>query len=160
MTPFQSSQSAYTTPSRITNAPASGSLVASSSSPRLTHGLTRNPTGAVSRSSNSKSAFAPHVLPSIASSKESFDPLIRAILRRRLIRIFLIFAGVSVALAALTGLDVDVAGADGFAWTKWSAAVLLKASLWLAAGMIPIMVGRKLQAESKQSWRENCCTMN
>lgn len=60
-----------------------------------------------------------------------------------------------MALAALTGPDINVTGGDGFAWTKWAGAVLLKASLWLAAGMIPIMVGRKLWAESKHSCATN-----
>ncbi|KZT32988.1 hypothetical protein SISSUDRAFT_1132815 [Sistotremastrum suecicum HHB10207 ss-3] len=147
-TPFRSSQTAYATPSRSNNIPLSGSLIASSSSPRFTPGLTRNPTGAVSRSATSKSAFAPHVLPSITPSKESFDPLLRAILRRRLLRIFLIFAGVSVTLAALSGPDGAVVRNGGFVWTTWSSGVFLKALLWLAAGMVPIMVGRKMWAET------------
>jgi hypothetical protein len=101
-----------------------------------------------------KSAFAQITRPTLPPAKDAFEPQLKAILRRRLRRVFAFSAALAFVFAALSNIDGE--GSEG--WMGWLFYTLLKSGVWLGVGMVPTIFARKrwIQGEGNCLSFESC----
>lgn len=93
--------------------------------------------GGINLTASGSTRFSQPQKPAIKPSNEIFEPQLKWILRRRLVRVVVVCGIVALAASAASNASSIEE------WLVWSLQSAFKASVWLTGGMIPAIIARK-----------------